>query len=155
MDKLLDYINNYFYKFKERGTYEIKDDVLIGVRGKYFPGQYIMIRNSFLNDTVFKIKAITEKGLLLEESLDETFEGYVCSLAIPRNIIEIEKKISDFNNDPTNKHTNRASVGFGSQTVSLATNKNGAVMTWKDVFKEDLRPYFCMYDKFPMVKEVR
>ena len=45
-----------------------------------------------------------------------------------------------------NKPSVYTSESFGNYSRSWATNSKGNVVTWKDVFKEDLNQYRCMFD---------
>ena len=149
MEKILGYLNNYFYRFGERGKYTIEDNV-ITVRGKYIEGQYVRLTGSVMNDGVYKVISVDENSITLNETVNEVFEGIIYSLAIPKELIELEKKINKFVED--NPAGGYASESFGNYSYSKGTNANGELNTWKDVFKVELRPYKKMYDVIRRVK---
>ena len=72
------------------------------------------------------------------------FTCSILSLAIPRVIIKLKESIEDFK--ANNKPSVYTSESFGNYSRSWATNSKGNVVTWKDVFKEDLNQYRCMFD---------
>lgn len=149
MNKILKYLNNYFYRFGERGTYEIKDNKII-VRGKYLEGQYIRIVGSLMNDTVLKVISVAENEITLEKAYNEIYEGTIYSLAVPIDLIELLPKIEEF--EEKNKPSDLASESFGGYSYSKATNKNGEAITWKDAFWNDIKGYRKMNDSVMGVK---
>lgn len=149
MDKILAYLNNYFYRFGEKGTYNISENK-VQVKGKYIAGQYIRITGSYLNDTIAKVISVEGDIITLEKANNEEFEGVIFSLAIPPTLVDLFAKIEEFESKST--PSNLSSESFGNYSYSVATNKNGENMTWKDVFKNDLRPYRKIYDSIGKVK---
>ena len=143
MEEILDYLNNYFYKFGEVDTFTINNGVL-DVKGNYYKGQYIKIEKSALNTGVFKVVDVTEDGVVLDDVINETFEGMVYSLAIPRPLLRTNDEIVEFK--ASNKPSAIVSESFGSYSYSKAT-KNGVSAGWRDVFKEDLMTYRCIFAK--------
>lgn len=143
MNKILKYLNNYFYVFCESGDYEIKDNK-ISVRGKYIKGQYIRIEDSILNDNVYKVVNVLGNEIELENVQNEAFNGTISSLAIPKDLIDLESKVNEF--ELNNKPSNLSAESFGSYSYSIATNANGESATWVDVFKSYLKPYRKMND---------
>lgn len=142
LNKVLRYLNNYFYRFKESGSYKIQDGK-IKVKGDYIQGQYIKVQGSYFNDKVIKIISVEEKELTLESVVDENFEGVIYSLAIPTELLELVTEIEEF--ETNNKKSIYTSESFGNYSYSKNTNKDGNVATWKDVFAVDLRGYRKIY----------
>ena len=140
MDKILNSINNYFYRFFERGIYNIKANTII-VKGKYIIGQYIRIEGSTLNDGVYKVASVEGQNITLESSTikGEEFEGVISSLAIPNDLISLKAKIEVYESE--NKPSAIVSESFGNYSYSLATNTNGQALTWQEVFSNELKPY--------------
>ena len=151
MDKILAYLKNYFYRFGENGTYTIEDNS-ITVRGKYVEGQYIRLTGSVLNDGVYKVINIEDNVITLDGAVNEVFEGVIYSLVIPKEIIELEKKIKKYEED--NPQGGYISESFGNYSYNKGTNANGELNTWKDVFKVELRPYKKVYDIVKKVKMI-
>lgn len=140
MQKILDSINNYFYKFYESGNYSINTNT-IKVKGKYIIGQYVRIEGSTLNDGVYKVIFVDGQNITLESLTmrDEEFEGIISSLAIPSDLISLKAKIETYESE--NKPSAIVSESFGNYSYSLATNANGQALTWQEVFSNELKPY--------------
>ena len=151
MEKILKVINNFFYRFYESGYYGIETNS-IEVKGRYVKGQYIRIIGSMLNDGVYKVDSVIDNMIMLDaELLDEVFKGNICSLAIPKDLIDLEVKVSEFN--AKNKPSAITSESFQGYSYSKATGNNGTPATWQDVFANDLKPYRKMNDSLRNVKE--
>lgn len=144
---------NYFYKFKENGTYEIKANKILNVKGTYLVGQYIRILNSVLNDGVYQIKKVDVDGIVLSTDLaDEIFKGTICGLAVPNSFLNVVKKITEY--DATHKSTDIISESVTGYSCTKATNSEGNVATGYDIYIKDLRSYRRMFDGLQYVKEV-
>ena len=152
MEEVLRYLNNYFFRFKEVGNFTIENNKIIGLKGKYIKGQYLLIEGSILNDGVVKVENIVGDGMHLEKPFNEEFKGTVYSLAIPQAVISLVDEIDSWKEE--NKKTNIVSESFEGYSYSRA-NTNGQVATWKDVFKEELRGYRKITDGKRLVKEVK
>ena len=152
MEEVLRYLNNYFFRFKEVGNFTIENDKIIGLKGKYIKGQYLLIEGSTLNDGVIKVENIVGDGMYLEKPFNEEFKGTIYSLAIPQALINLVDEINTWKAD--NKKTDIISESFEGYSYSRA-NSNGQVATWKDVFKEELRGYRKVTDGKRTVKEVK
>jgi hypothetical protein len=89
-------------------------------------GQYYRIIGSVFNDGVYKYGYDTLK--------DETFDGAIWALAIPKSFIELCDKITEF--EVTNKkllNSPYQSESFGGYSYSKPSG-----FSFKDVFKSDL-----------------
>lgn len=152
MEEILRYLNNYFFRFKEVGKFTIKDNKIIGLKGEYIKGQYLLIEGSIMNDGVVKVISVVDGDITLEKSFNEEFKGIIYSLAIPKSLISLVDEINLWKSE--NKKTNIVSESFEGYSYSRA-NTNGQVATWKDVFNEELRGYRKITDGKRMVKEVK
>lgn len=152
MEEILRYLNNYFFRFKEVGKFTIQDNKIIGLKGEYLKGQYLLVEGSTLNDGVVKVISVVDGEVTLEKPFNEEFEGVIYSLAIPQTIINLVDEIDKWKEE--NKKTNIVSESFEGYSYSRA-NTNGQVATWKDVFNEELRGYRKITDGKRMVKEVK
>ena len=152
MEEVLRYLNNYFFRFKEVGNFTIENNKIIGLKGKYIKGQYLLIEGSILNDGVIKVENIVGDGMYLEKPFNEEFKGTVYSLAIPQSLISLVDEINTWKAD--NNKTDIISESFEGYSYSRA-NSNGQVATWKDVFKEELKGYRKVTDAKRLVKEVK
>ena len=119
MEKILNSINNYFYKFYESGSYSINTNT-ITVKGKYIIGQYVRIESSTLNDGIYKVAFVDGQNITLESLTmqEEEFEGVISSLAIPSGLIELKAKIEVYESE--NKPSAIVSESFGNYSYSLA-----------------------------------
>lgn len=141
MEQVLEYLNNHFYKFAEKGTYKIENNE-IQVRGKYVAGQYIRITGSIMNDSVVKVISVNDNLITLESAdnsvrIDEEFDGVIYSMAVPLNLINLCEKIKEYND----KDTGLVSESFGDYSYNKGTNKQGEINTWKDRYKTELKAY--------------
>lgn len=152
MEEVLRYLNNYFFRFKEVGNFTIENNKIIGLKGKYIKGQYLLIEGSILNDGVIKVENIVGDGMYLEKPFNEEFKGTIYSLAIPQAVISLVDEINLWKAD--NKKTDIISESFEGYSYSRA-NSNGQIATWKDVFKEELKGYRKVTDVKRLVKEVK
>jgi len=147
------YLNNYFFNFKEYGEYSILNNT-IEIRGSYLVNQYVLIKDSVLNDGVYKITKVDNNIITLEGELNtEIFQGYICSLSIPTEFQKICEEIKEFEQKQIKSNIVSESF-FGQYSYSKTTNSNGAISTWKDVFKDELYGYKKIYDDFRRVKEI-
>lgn len=152
MEEVLRYLNNYFFRFKEVGNFTIENNKIVGLKGKYIKGQYLLIEGSILNDGIVKVESSVNGEITLEKPFNEEFKGIIYSLAIPQSLISLVEEINLWKAD--NKKTNLISESFEGYSYSRA-NSNGQVATWKDVFKEELKEYRKVTDGKRMVKEVK
>lgn len=154
MEELLNYLNNYFYNYELIGPVVFEDDnsslTIPDVNKEFYVGQYIKIENSKFNDGIFKVIDVNSNDNNYAITTDSSdfipgvFTCSILSLAIPRVIIKLKESIEDFK--ANNKPSVYTSESFGNYSRSWATNSKGNVVTWKDVFKEDLNQYRCMFD---------
>lgn len=154
MEELLNYLNNYFYNYELIGPVVFEDGnsslTIPDVNKEFYVGQYIKIENSKFNDGIFKVIDVNSNDNNYTITTDSSdfipgvFTCSILSLAIPRVIIKLKESIEDFK--ANNKPSVYTSESFGNYSRSWATNSKGNVVTWKDVFKEDLNQYRCMFD---------
>ena len=88
LEKILDYIHNYFVKEVYRGHFKIES----GVLEVHFlkEGQYFKIVGSALNDGVYQYSTTVPEEPIL---IDETFVGEVWAMAVPRSLINLANEI--------------------------------------------------------------
>lgn len=152
MEEILRYLNNYFFRFKATGKFEIRGNKIIGLKGEYFKGQYLLIEGSLLNDGAVEVLDCSNNEITIEKPYNEKFEGVIYSLAVPTQLRELKDKIEEFK--LKNKNSDKVSESFEGYSYTKAA-VNGEIATWKDVFKEELRPFRQMYDGKRRVKEVQ
>ena len=157
----MEYLHNYFYRFKEKGTFTINfNSVTIegkDLKGKYATGQYVRIKGSAANEGIYRVAAVKEDdlpGITLEGCLsDEEFTGYICSLGVPKSFVELSNDIQSYIKE--NKTEDIISESFGGYSYTKANTSSSGLTGWQLAFKSRLAPYRRMNDGFKYVKEVR
>ena len=98
--------------------------------------QYFRIVGSIFNDGVYCFN----EELELE---DETFDGAIWLMAVPKAVLEIAKEIEDWQNEYGNAlKSPYQSESFGGYSYSKASGKNGGgAVTWQDAFATRLNLY--------------
>lgn len=154
MEEILNYLNNYFYSYALITNVTFEEDgksfTVSKFKNNLYKGQYIKIEETTINDGIFKIISIKDNGdniTITTDSVDFVegeFRCLILVLAVPRPVIKLKEAIEEFK--AKNKPSVYTSESFGNYSRSWATNSKGAILTWKDVFKEDLNQYRCMFD---------
>ena len=140
LNELCQEVKNYFDKAMPKffGEIEIKDNTFTDavILEKIKPGQYFRIVGSIFNDGVY---CFNEK-LVLE---DETFDGAIWLMAIPKDFLALAKEIDDWVTEYGSKLTSPyQSESFGGYSYSKASGKNGGgAVTWQDAFASRLNLY--------------
>ena len=100
-------------------------------------GQYYRICGSVFNDGLHKY------GDYEDWLQDETFTGTVWALAIPKAVIDLSKKIEEWQTKNGETVTSPfTSESFGGYSYTKATDSaTGAQATWETVFRSQLNPY--------------
>ena len=95
-------------------------------------GQYFRVVGSVFNDGLPQYPA--------KNMTDETFDGAVWALAVPRAVITLADEIVswDAKNGAPGPYT---SESFGDYSYSKATNASGVAVGWQDVFKSRLNAW--------------
>ena len=150
MERILKYLNNYFYSFGKRGEFEANRNVL-NVKDGFYLGQYIKVCGSNFNDGVYRIVGTEDSGICLDRALNkETFNGVIFGLKVPKNLQELNFKIESY--IESNSNNNFVSESFGDYSYTRTTGRNGGLLTWQEAFREELKPYRKMYDSTRGVK---
>lgn len=137
LTEICGYLRNWFEKSKYIGIITIENgDFVTNI--PLTNGQYIRIIGSLLNDGVY----LYDNGV--EGLKDETFEGAVWGLAIPKEIVTLANEIKEWTNK--NSGVNSAAMSpfqsesFGGYSYSKAQNYASDTSTkydagdWKSVF---------------------
>lgn len=130
-------IRNYFLAHREAdihsGTYAIENGNL--TLDFLREGQYFRIVGSALNDGVHQYPAI--------DLTDETFNGSVWAMSVPRAFIELAAEIEDWTNTNANALSSPyTSESFAGYSYSKASGRNGtAGYSWQDQFATRLNAY--------------
>ena len=131
LEQILMHLNNWFLvpDGVHEDTYTIEDG---GIALPFLAdGQYFRICGSVFNDGLHQYPA--------EDLTDETFDGAVWALAIPRQLVTLADEIKAWvEKNPVTPYT---SESFGGYSYSRATGATGQPACWQDVFKAQLNPY--------------
>lgn len=137
LQEILDYIHNYFIKEVYRGTFKIESGSL--TVDFLQNGQYFKIVGSVFNDGVHKY--LDEQDVLN----DETFDGEIWAMAVPKAIVDLEAEIADWieeYGDTLNNPFQSESFGGYSYTKGSGSGKNGTTqISWQDKFGSRLNAY--------------
>ena len=129
LETVLMYLSNWFVVGRYDDTYTIEDG---GITLPFLvDGQYFRIVGSLFNDGVHQYPA---------ELTDETFDGSVWALAIPKALLSTVDEITAWTakNGDGGPYT---SESFGGYSYSKATNSKGLAVGWRDVFSSKLAPW--------------
>ena len=129
LETVLMYLNNWFVMGRYDDTYTIEDG---GITLPFLvDGQYFRIVGSLFNDGVYQYPA---------ELTDETFDGSVWAMAIPKALLSAVEEITAWTakNGDSGPYT---SESFGGYSYSKATNSKGVAVGWRDVFAAQLAPW--------------
>mgnify|MGYP001096075736 CR=1 FL=1 len=139
----MDELNNHFVKSAEMRNFEIvSDGITGGFSEDYVAGMYVYIRNSFVNDGVYKVASVDGDKLTLDATLTpESKEDdiIVYGLTPPKGFVDLVNEIDSYNSGLTEKNIKSESQGDRSVTY------NGD-NTWRSVYSEELSRYRKMYN---------
>ena len=109
-------------------------------------GQYYRICGSIFNDGLHKY------GDISDQLQDETFEGTVWALAIPKALVDIVEKIDEWQTkNGAAVESPYSSESFGGYSYTIATDsKTGNRATWETVFRSQLAPYRKLRETAPV-----
>ena len=95
-------------------------------------GQYFRIKGSVFSDGLH----VYQSG---ETLADETFEGEIWALAIPKSVKELAVEITTYTEK--NPVTDKVSESFGGYSYSRASGTTGAPTGWQGALASRLAPY--------------
>lgn len=129
LEQILMHLNNWF--LVPDGVYE--DTYTVEDGGIALPfladGQYFRIVGSLFNDGLHKYPA--------EDLTDETFDGAVWALAVPKQVESMAEEIKTWQ-DSQGAPSPYTSESFGGYSYTKATNADGTPAGWESVFKSRL-----------------
>lgn len=149
--KVMDKLNNHFVKSVEYAEFEITTSSIKGTFNEvYLVGMYLLIKDSYLNDGIYKITNVVNDEITLDkpltaESIDESIRVYACSP--PADFIELVTKIENYNE-----------VGIGTSSESIddySANFGDGDGSWQSVYENKLNQYRCVYADLMIDKNFR
>lgn len=138
LNELCKELNNWFVQKIYFDDYTIENGTLIVPELK--AGQYFRIVGSVFNDGVYEYPAT--------ELEDETFNGAVWAMAVPKDVIALSSEIDDWKAKYAG--VNSASMSpfqsesFGGYSYTKASGSDGTAAgasTWQNAFKSRLNQY--------------
>lgn len=137
LEQILQYLRNWFVVAKYAGVITIRDGQLTEFPGQLREGQYFRILGSVLgNDGVYRYG----DGL---DMADETFDGYVWALAVPKGILmllpEIEAWQKKYGDVVASPYTSESYAGYSYSKGAMATDGSGG--GWMSAFAARLAPW--------------
>ena len=142
LEKILDYIHNYFEQKIHRGSFKIE----LGVLKVNFlkEGQYFKIVGSTLNDGVYQYSAeIPEEA----ELIDESFFGEIWAMAVPRSLLklvdEIQAWINQYGDTADSPFQSESFGGYSYTKANISGSQNGGSTksAWQAKFDSQLNAY--------------
>lgn len=126
LEDLLAALHNWFVVDVRRGAFTVTGG---GIDLDFVrDGQYFRVRGSVFNDGLHKYPAT--------DMTDETFEGEVWALAVPKAVQDLATEIEAWCKD--HQESVYTSESFGGYSYSKATDANGAPMDWRGAFRSKM-----------------
>lgn len=138
LNRVCDYIHNYFVKEVVKGKFKIQNgDLQVDF---LLDSQPYRINGSIFNDGVH--------SYLDGDLSDEEFEGEVWAMAVPPAVIalsnEIDEWIGKYGDAVNSPYSSESFGGYSYTKASGGSNNSGSVKPsydWRDVFGSSLYPY--------------
>lgn len=145
--EVMNSINNHFVNSKEKDTFKIVADGIESEKNFkeiYLPSQYILIKNSILNDGVYKVSSFNSNKITVEETLlPEDIEAIcIFGLSIPKSFLELVSSIESWISK------NSCNVGISSEKIDdyqINYSDKGS-RGYTSAFKSQLHTYRKMYN---------
>ena len=141
IEQVMDKINNHFVKSLEVKNFEIVSDGITGdFNETYFNGMYVLIKNSYLNDGVYKIIEVDSNKITVDETLQAELSDdniFLYALAPPKTFIDIVNNIETYDNS-----TNGGIKSKRIQDMDITYTDDNS---WYSVFKSKLKQYRRVY----------
>ena len=140
LSELCQELKNWFDRGQPKlfGNFEVKDGKItdLNFSSHIQAGQYFRVIGSVFNDGVYCFN----EELTLE---DETFDGAIWLMAIPKDFLALAKEIEDWKEQYAGAlNSPYQSESFGGYSYSKASGKNGGgAVTWQDAFASKLNLY--------------
>ena len=132
LEEVLRHLNNWFIVpgGVHTGTFTVENGgiVLPFLRN----GRYFRVTGSLFNDGLHQYPAA--------DLTDETFDGTIWALSVPKAVISLSEEISAWN-EKNGAAGPYSSESFGGYSYTRATKSNGQAVGWQDVFAAQLSPW--------------
>lgn len=154
LEKVLDHIHNWFTRdiLSVPGCEVVDGQLPASVTSSMVDGQWYRVQGSYLNDGLYQYREEYPEG---ESSglVDETFDGTVSLLAIPRTVLEVADGVAEWVAARREAMAKVASGPYQSESFSdysytirsdLAGGSSGSgdgLSGWQAEYRSDLNPY--------------
>lgn len=130
LEQVLAHLNNWFLAHDgiQTGTFTVKGG---GITLPFLQdGQYFRIAGSVFNDGLYQYRPD------MEALIDESFDGTIWALAVPKDVIALAEEISAWQEKNASVVTSPyTSESFGGYSYTKAANANtGSMPTWQSTF---------------------
>lgn len=142
MTELCLYLKNWFNYNQPMyfGDFKVEDGVLVSLTVEDMgiqTGQYYRIVGSVFNDGVYKHGS--------ETLIDETFNGAVWLMAVPKDVVQLSLEIADWQSKYGGAESENMSPfqseSFNGYSYSKGSSSGSSVPTWQSVYADRLRRY--------------
>ena len=142
LEELLRELNNWFERDgggkplpRLHGRFEVKGGAIELPEGFLADGQFFRVMGSALNDGLHKWPAA--------DMADETFEGHVHALAVPKAVQQLAEEIAEWREKNGKAELSPyQSESFGGYTYTLKGGGNGeGAPTWRSAFAGRMRAW--------------
>lgn len=134
LEQVLKEIHNWFQREIVPGCYTIQDGHI--TLPFLHPGQYFRIVGSVFND------GLHQYGPEMADLQDESFQGSVWALAVPKAVIDLAEEIAawqeKYKDTVDSPYT---SESFGGYSYSKSSGADGSSSGWQTAFRARLNPY--------------
>lgn len=131
LEQILRHLNNWFLVERYEGSFTVEEGSITLPFLKN--GQYFRIVGSLFNDGLHQYP--------VGDFLDESFDGTVWALAVPRAVIDLLHDVTKWqekNGDAAASPFMSESFGGYQYSKGAANSGTGSVVTWQSVFKSRL-----------------
>lgn len=136
IENVLRYLNRYFPRSAETLTAVVADGITGNFTQTYVVGQYILLKDTILNDGVYRICEVEANKLTLDATLlPESISAIVYGLAIPKAVLELVTEISTYT-----QAENVANEKIDDYSIAY-TNGSG----WQSAYKSRLASWRAVY----------
>lgn len=148
LEQVLWHIHNWFVRetIQAKGCAIESGSLPASVSYKMLDGMWYRIEGSYLNDGLHQYRETYPQGQT-SDLVDETFDGTVSLLAIPKALLLVVEDIATWQTaNGAASDSPYASESFGGYTYSLksdsgASSASGGLSGWRLVFRDRLNPW--------------
>lgn len=144
--EVMNSINNHFVHTKEQSKFKIVEDGIESLNNfneVYLPGQYILIKNSILNDGAYKVSSFNSNKITVEETLLPEDTEVICifGLRVPKTFITLVNNIESW------QSKNSCNIGVSSEKIDdyQINYTDSGSRGYLTAFRKQLNTYRKMY----------